>query len=93
LEALSHHAVFLISVEAGRQLIAEIIMLPKNLFCQTLIENSKGQPHKREAALFLRCSLPPLMMALSWAVLYDLAAWFVNRKEIGAGRGSWLEEG
>jgi hypothetical protein len=32
LEALSHHAVFLISVEAGRQLIAEIIMLQKNFF-------------------------------------------------------------
>ena len=31
------------------------------------------------------------MMALSWAVLYDLAALFVNRKRIGAGRGRWLE--
>jgi hypothetical protein len=41
LEALSHHAVFLISVEARRQLIAEIIMLPKN-FYQTLIENLMG---------------------------------------------------
>jgi hypothetical protein len=31
------------------------------------------------------------MLALSWAVLYDLAALFVNRKRIGAGRGRWLE--
>jgi hypothetical protein len=55
-------------------------------------EKSKGQPHKREAALILRCSLPPLMMALSWAVLYDLAVLFVNRKRIGAGMALVGEE-
>jgi hypothetical protein len=29
------------------------------------------------------------MKALSWAVLYDLAAWFVNRKGVEDGVAGW----